>query len=270
MFGSGVWAVDSARSGVEAWGIDPSQVPTVLSGVDFSTTPAVDAQLDYWWETACDRADATNTLIGYYGETRYGNRLIQKPWWNRANRPTWTWGGNGMISGTAAKQKYGFPSGVDWSPVGVTVDESEGVAGLLMVSSFDSSPIVPPEDDVPHSAPVDYITCNAGATGHHVDGTVYRCPTDGTVFRCLPSGNIQWVRDGNQWGTMNAIYGTHAPNGDVWNTPVGDPDAFGILIGAVPGRPDGWTNPNTGGAATVDINAVALAVREQFKLDPLK
>jgi hypothetical protein len=137
MFGSGAWAVDSARDGVEKWGIDPSSVPTILSGVDFSTTTADWPQCDFWYETACDRADETDTWIGYYGETKYGNHLIQQPWWQRGQRkrPTWTWGGSGMINGTNMKQHVGFPSGVDWSSVLVTVDESRVEAGLAMVAA---------------------------------------------------------------------------------------------------------------------------------------
>jgi hypothetical protein len=137
MFGSGAWAVDSARAGVEKWGIDPSSVPTILSGVDFSTTTADWPQCDFWFETACDRADETDTWIGYYGETKYGNHLIQQPFWTRAQRqrPTWTWGGSGMINGTNMKQHVGFPSGVDWSSVLVTVDESRVETGLAMVAA---------------------------------------------------------------------------------------------------------------------------------------
>jgi hypothetical protein len=72
--------------------------------------------------------------IGYYGFTGYGNHLIQQPWWTRSSRqrPTWTWGGAGMIAGTNMKQHYGFPSGIDWSSVGVTVDESRVEAGMVM------------------------------------------------------------------------------------------------------------------------------------------
>jgi hypothetical protein len=138
MFGGGAWAVDSARAGVEKWGIDPSTVPTILSGVDFSAVPSEFAQLDLWHETACDQADATDTWIGYYGATAYGQHLIQQPFWTRATnrpRPTWTWGGAGMIPSTNMKQHYGFPSGIDWSPVGVTVDESRVEDGLAMVAA---------------------------------------------------------------------------------------------------------------------------------------
>lgn len=144
MFNSpgGAAAVDSACRGCEIWGLDPSSVPTILSGVDFSTNTADWPQLDYWHEMACDRADATNVWIGYYGETKYGNHLIQQPFWTRVERPTWTWGGAGVMNNTNLKQEYGYPSGNDYSSIGVTVDESRGVAGLIMVSSFDS-PIPP-------------------------------------------------------------------------------------------------------------------------------
>jgi|1186.fasta_scaffold25363_2 hypothetical protein len=146
MYGSGAWAVDSARAGVEKWGIDPSTVPTILSAVDFGPSGDQYAQLDYWHETACDRADETNTWIGYYGETRYGNHLIQQPWWQRTgNRPTWTWGGSGMIADTNMKQHYGFPSGIDWSSVGVTVDESRVETGLAMYAA-EGDPPDPQED----------------------------------------------------------------------------------------------------------------------------
>lgn len=146
LYGAGAWAVDSARAGVEKWGIDPSTVPTILSAVDFGPSGDQYAQLDYWHETACDRADETNTWIGYYGETRYGNHLIQQPWWQRTgNRPTWTWGGSGMIADTNMKQHYGFPSGINWSSVGVTVDESRVETGLAMYAA-EGDPPDPQED----------------------------------------------------------------------------------------------------------------------------
>jgi hypothetical protein len=151
MYGSGAWAVDSARAGVEKWGIDPSTVPTILSAVDFGPSGDQYAQLDYWHETACDRADETNTWIGYYGETRYGNHLVQQPWWQRSTvrpRPTWTWGGSGMIADTNMKQHYGFPSGINWSSVGVIVDESRVEAGLEMYAA-EGDPPNPQETDMP-------------------------------------------------------------------------------------------------------------------------
>jgi hypothetical protein len=138
MHGAGAWAVDSARQGVERWGIDPASVPTILSAVDFSAMSHDWPQLDYWHETACDRADDTDTWIGFYGQTAYGEHLITQPWWTRTTsrpRPTWTWGGSGMITDTNMKQHVGFPSGIDWSSVGVTVDENRVEAGLAMYAA---------------------------------------------------------------------------------------------------------------------------------------
>jgi hypothetical protein len=202
MFGAGAWAVDSARAGVEKWGIDPSTVPTILSAVDFGPSGDQYAQLDYWHETACDRADETNTWIGYYGETRYGNHLIQQPWWQRTgNRPTWTWGGSGMIADTNMKQHYGFPSGVDWSSVGVTVDESRVETGLAMYAAEgDPNPPPPPdvtaEVDMPALFKSDDAIHWPGsptlAAGDYPPGTfIVFTVTDGGAVRHIPADEFQ-------------------------------------------------------------------------------
>ena len=138
-YGAGTWVVDSIRQSADFFGIDCAKVPTYVSGVDFYATQAEWAQLDYWHQTLIDRAVATNVWVEFYGMTGYLKHLIAQDWCP-FKRP-WTWGGSGELVEQAAKQHYGFPSGNDYSSVGVTVDESHS-NGILMVTSHD----VPPEE----------------------------------------------------------------------------------------------------------------------------
>jgi N-acetylmuramoyl-L-alanine amidase len=98
---------------------------------------------------------------------------------------------------------------------------------------------IPPEpppigdDDMP--TPCGFIFCNAGTIGHHKDGSTYRVAIDGTFFRVLPGGGLQWVHDGNEFATMKSVWGGAGADIREWNTPVGDPDVFGILEGDKPG-----------------------------------
>jgi hypothetical protein len=50
-----------------------------------------------------------------------------------------------MIADTNMKQHYGFPSGIDWSSVGVTVDESRVETELAMYAA-EGDPPDPQED----------------------------------------------------------------------------------------------------------------------------
>jgi len=90
-----------------------------------------------------------------------------------------------------------------------------------------------PEDD--EVTPIGFITCNAGTVGHHVDGSTYTVPVDGTTFYVMPGGGLQWMRDPNQLSTKVSVIGGAGLRTDTWNTPVGDPDVFGILAGPKPG-----------------------------------
>jgi N-acetylmuramoyl-L-alanine amidase len=94
-------------------------------------------------------------------------------------------------------------------------------------------PQPPGDEDMP--TPCGFITCNAGTTGTHVDGSTYRCPVDGTYFRVNSGGTIQWVRGHEQLTTMQSVMAGAGLRSDTWNTPVGDPDVFGYLVGDTPG-----------------------------------
>lgn len=102
----------------------------------------------------------------------------------------------------------------------------------LAIAEHGSTPTPPLEDEMP--TPIGFITCNAGTTGHHADGSEYRVSVDGTTFWVMPGGGLQWMRDPGQLGTKSNLQGQAGARTDTWNTPVGDPDAFGILIGPKP------------------------------------
>jgi hypothetical protein len=94
-------------------------------------------------------------------------------------------------------------------------------------------PPPPGDDDMP--TPVGFITCNAGVVGHHIDGSTYTIRIDGTYFYVMPAGTIQWVHDGGELSTKKSILAGAGMRADTWNTPVGDPDVFGMLVGDKPG-----------------------------------
>jgi len=94
-------------------------------------------------------------------------------------------------------------------------------------------PPLPGDDDMP--TPCGFITCNAGTAGTHADGGAYTCPVDGTTFRVNSGGTLQWVRTPDQLATMQSVMAGGGLRSDTWNTPVGDPDVFGILVGDRPG-----------------------------------
>ena len=93
---------------------------------------------------------------------------------------------------------------------------------------------IPPSGDDDMGIPCGFISCNRGTVGHAVDGSTYSSPVDFTTYKVLPGGTIQWVRDPGQLDTMKALAGAAGNKSDTWNTPVGDPDAFGLLIGPKP------------------------------------
>lgn len=95
-------------------------------------------------------------------------------------------------------------------------------------------PIPPPVGDDDMAIPCGFITCNRGVGGHCVDGSSYSSPVDGTTYKVLPGGTIQWVRDPEQLAAMLSIANAAGSRTDTWNTPVGDPDAFGLLLGEKP------------------------------------
>jgi hypothetical protein len=97
-----------------------------------------------------------------------------------------------------------------------------------------AEPIPPPGgDDMP--TPAGFITCNPPTQGHHVDGSLYTVQITGTYFRVNAGGTIQWVHDGAELSTMQSVMAAAGLRTDTWNTPVGDPDVFGILVGDKPG-----------------------------------
>jgi len=95
-------------------------------------------------------------------------------------------------------------------------------------------PPVPPVGDDDMAIPCGFISCNRGVGGHCVDGSEYNSPVDGTTYKVLPGGTIQWVRDPGQLDAMKSIANAAGSRTDTWNTPVGDPDAFGLLVGEKP------------------------------------
>jgi hypothetical protein len=95
----------------------------------------------------------------------------------------------------------------------------------------------PPSGDDDMPTPIGFITCDAGTRGHHIDGSVYEVKITGTFFYVMPGGTIQWIHDGGELATKQAVNGGAGLRTDTWNTPVGDPDVFGMLVGDVPGRP---------------------------------
>lgn len=82
--------------------------------------------------------------------------------------------------------------------------------------------------------PCGFIACDSGVGGHCVDGSKYSSPVDGTTYKVLPGGMIQWVRNPEQLAAMISIANAAGNRTDTWNTPVGDPDAFGLLVGDKP------------------------------------
>lgn len=93
-------------------------------------------------------------------------------------------------------------------------------------------PQPPGDDDMP--TPIGFVTCNAGTVGHHVDGSEWRAPVDGTTFYVMPGGGLQWMRTPDQLATKVSVLSQAGLRTDTWSTPVGDPDVFGILVGAKP------------------------------------
>ena len=136
--------IDQARSIMDAWGLDWRSVPCIDSAVDWGPSQAEWSRCMDWWRLYVDHALAVGFWGGYYGHTGFGNDLIRQPWWPQ-QFPTWTWGGSGVITGTAMKQYVGYPSGNNYSSIGCTVDESQVRSGLWMATSFDTAPV---EDDV--------------------------------------------------------------------------------------------------------------------------
>lgn len=94
----------------------------------------------------------------------------------------------------------------------------------------------PPNGDDDMPTPCGFITCDAGTTGHHVDGSTYRVQVPSTTFRVNSGGTLQWVHDPGELSTMQSVMEGAGLRSDTWNTPVGDPDVFGYLVGDVPGR----------------------------------
>jgi hypothetical protein len=92
----------------------------------------------------------------------------------------------------------------------------------------------PPQLGDEMATPIGFITCPAGATGHHADGSEYRVGIDGTTFYVMPGGGLQWMRDPGQLSTKQSVLAQAGLRTDTWSTPVGDPDVFGLLQGAKP------------------------------------
>lgn len=138
--------IDQTRSILDSFGIDWRKVPTIDSAVDWNPLSSELSRCDDWWKAYVDHALAVGFWGGYYGATAYGKRLVAFDWWPD-NFPTWTWGGSGEIPNTNMKQFAGYPSGHNYSSIGVTVDESIVRTGLVMASSFDS-PLDPEEEDM--------------------------------------------------------------------------------------------------------------------------
>ena len=91
---------------------------------------------------------------------------------------------------------------------------------------------IPGDDEM--ATPCGFITCAAGTTGHHVDGTPYTCPVDGTTFKVNAGGTIQWVHAGELDDT-EAVLRAAGARTDTWQGYVGAPDTFGRLVGDKPG-----------------------------------
>jgi len=55
----------------------------------------------------------------------------------------------------------------------------------------------------------------------------------GNVY-VMPGGGLQWIRDPGQLATKQSVLAQAGLRTDTWSTPVGDPDVFGLLLGAKP------------------------------------
>ena len=68
----------------------------------------------------------------------------------------------------------------------------------------------------------------------HIDGSTYSCPVDGTTFYVAPGGSLQWIRNQGELDTKTSVLAAAGARADTWNTPVGNPDVFGLLAGEKP------------------------------------
>ena len=212
--------IDQTRLILDSFDIDWRNVPTIDSAVDWNPLASEIPRCDDWWKAYVEHARNVGFWGGYYGATAYGQRLIQFDWWPE-DFPTWTWGGAGTIPGTNMKQYVGYPSGNDYSSIGVTVDESQVRAGLWMVSSFDSAPspdpLIPQEDTVLLYNTEPYPQFDAAAKMGYVppDGSTW--PIGWIWFERMPGGGKQWLHGEDyqaayDWAKASGFKGTPDPN----------------------------------------------------------
>lgn len=140
--------IDEARRIMDDWGLDWRNVPCIDSAVDWNPLQSEIPRCDDWWKTYVEHARNVGFWGGYYGATNYGRRLTAFDWWPE-DFAVWTWGGSGEIPGCHMKQFVGYPSGNDYSSIGVAVDESRVRGGLWMATSFASAPPPPPPPPTP-------------------------------------------------------------------------------------------------------------------------
>jgi hypothetical protein len=209
--------IDQTRLILDKFGIDWRNVPTIDSAVDWNPLSSEIARCDDWWRQSVDHARTVGFWGGYYGATAYGKRLKAFDWWPE-EFPTWTWGGSGTIPGTAMKQYAGYPSGNNYSSIGVTVDESQVRAGLWMVSSFETGP-PPATQGVDMSVPMLMVNSEPYPPFEPARSLGY-VPPDGQMwpvgwiwFERMPSevgGGKRWQTGGEEF---QAIYDYYIANG---------------------------------------------------------
>lgn len=229
--------IDQTRLILDSFDIDWRNVPTIDSAVDWNPSAAEIPRCDDWWHQYVDYAQAVGFWGGYYGATNYGKRLVQFDWWPQ-DFAIWTWGGSGEIPNSNMKQWFGYPSGNDYSSIGVTVDESTS-RGLWMASSFDA-PIPPdsiPEADVPvllyNTEP--YPQFKEAADGGYAPpgppGSLW--PIGWIWFERMEGGAKRWLsgeryQTAYDWNKASGFKGTPDPN----------QPALGLSTGRLQSMPD--------------------------------
>lgn len=244
--------------------------PVVFSGSDTGFTVAeLPAALDYH-HALVDVLGPIGWTGGAYGLKRVMELLPLQSWWP-PDWPIWHWGGDGyaMYSWAWAKQWYGHkPKGMpepfhvehDLSDIPFAVDENTLMRSMRFWSGYGDDKVdpIPLEDDMPkiitNAEPYPQWEEPAAIGDIPPDGANW--PIGWVRWMMMPNGDPGNPRGGSKRWLQGAEYAAYSMD-------AATPLTTG-QIQSIPGY-----NPPAPQAATVDIDAVAEAVRQKFRTEPL-